>query len=241
MIYDPHTPVDSVFNKIIWFQDLCILCNNQKSDGQLVQMAYIIFNRTKAFMNILLKWNIKLPVDKTYNNFKLHMRTQYHALREVEALTVINSAINQANLFQEMTLQQEKMILDIKNTLHNELQGSLMEALLVIQPTSTSTEDIFTLTTPLMNSTSTGSTSTMESLLTIIKNLESKVDKLYKPNQYSTNNNNHRQQSSSTNYNPSTDKINPATRKIVEKILLDMRVLYTQRKRLSYSSTRTPS
>ena len=51
--------VDTVFNKANWFQDLCILCDNKKSDRQLVQITYIIFNRTRAFMDVLLKWNKK--------------------------------------------------------------------------------------------------------------------------------------------------------------------------------------
>ena len=32
LVYDPTQPVDTVFNKINWFQDLCNLCNNKKSD-----------------------------------------------------------------------------------------------------------------------------------------------------------------------------------------------------------------
>ena len=54
-VYDIQAPVDTVFNKINWFQDLCELCNNGKSDRQLVQLAYIIFNRTRVFMDSLLK------------------------------------------------------------------------------------------------------------------------------------------------------------------------------------------
>ena len=39
LVYDPTQPVDTVLNKINWFQDLCNLCNNKKSDRQLVQLA----------------------------------------------------------------------------------------------------------------------------------------------------------------------------------------------------------
>ena len=51
MVYDPNTPVDTVFNKIKIFQDLCILTSNEKSDHQLVQIVYLIFNKTRAFMD----------------------------------------------------------------------------------------------------------------------------------------------------------------------------------------------
>jgi len=43
MIYDPQAPVDTVFNQLNWFQDLCSLSNNKKSDRQMVQIAYIIY------------------------------------------------------------------------------------------------------------------------------------------------------------------------------------------------------
>ena len=55
--YDPHTPVDKVFNKITLLQDLCIITHNNKTDKQLCQMAYLIFNCTRAFMDSLKKWN----------------------------------------------------------------------------------------------------------------------------------------------------------------------------------------
>ena len=64
MVYDPNTPVDTVFNKIKIFQALCILTSNDKSDRQLVKIAYLIFNKTRAFMDSLKKWNEKAMNDK---------------------------------------------------------------------------------------------------------------------------------------------------------------------------------
>ena len=58
--YDLATPVDSVFNRIKAFQDLCILTKNQKTDRQLIQLAYLVFNKNKAFMDSLKTWNAKL-------------------------------------------------------------------------------------------------------------------------------------------------------------------------------------
>ena len=43
--YDPVTYVDSVFNKIKAFQDLCILTSKDKSDSQLVSLDYLIFTK----------------------------------------------------------------------------------------------------------------------------------------------------------------------------------------------------
>jgi len=89
--YDLSTPVDSVFNRIKAFLDLCILTGNDKTDRQLVQLAHLMFNKTKAFMDSLKAWNLKLLPDKTFANFKLHMREEHHALRQVGALTIRDS------------------------------------------------------------------------------------------------------------------------------------------------------
>ena len=97
-IYYPKMPVDTIFNKVNWFQDFCILCDNKKSDRQLVQITYIIFNRTRAFMDVLLQQNKNRSADKTYENFKIHMREEYRALKEVGALTINDSLITQANM-----------------------------------------------------------------------------------------------------------------------------------------------
>ena len=46
MIYDPSQNIDSVFNKVQEFQDLCTLLNNAKTDTQLVTYAYLCFEKT---------------------------------------------------------------------------------------------------------------------------------------------------------------------------------------------------
>ena len=98
IIYDPATQVDSVFNKIDDFQDVCVLTSNAKSDTQLVNMAYLIFQKSGIFMNSLREWNKKTPADKTYVNMKSFMRNEYLQLQEVGGLTIQNSMTNQANL-----------------------------------------------------------------------------------------------------------------------------------------------
>ena len=62
-VYDPQMPVDKVFTKITLFQDLCVITNNDKTDKQLVQMAYLIFNQTRAFVDTLKTWNAKDSAD----------------------------------------------------------------------------------------------------------------------------------------------------------------------------------
>ena len=69
-VYYPHLPVDKVLTKITLFHDLCTITNKNKTDKQLIQMAYLIFNCTRAFVDTLKKWNAKNTDDKTYSNLK---------------------------------------------------------------------------------------------------------------------------------------------------------------------------
>ena len=53
LVYDTSKTVDTVFNKIQGFQDLCTLIKNEKTDAQLVSYAYIVFQQTGIFMESL--------------------------------------------------------------------------------------------------------------------------------------------------------------------------------------------
>ncbi len=68
--YNPLTPVDKVFSQVTLFQDLCAITNNDKSDKQLCQITYLIFSRTRAFVDALKNWNAKSPDEKTFAQFK---------------------------------------------------------------------------------------------------------------------------------------------------------------------------
>lgn len=69
--------------------------------------------------------------NKTFANFKTHMRTSYHALNEVGALTIEDSSINQANLIQELSLQKETLTQDINDT----LQSNILDAMKMMSNT----------------------------------------------------------------------------------------------------------
>ena len=79
--YDPQAPVDKVFSQISTFQDLCLITNNGKTDQQLCQIAYLIFHRTRTFQDALKTWNAKKTEEKTFANFKGHMRTEHQSLK----------------------------------------------------------------------------------------------------------------------------------------------------------------
>ena len=57
MHYDPTKPVDTVFSATDRFRDLYILTDKPKSDNQLTNISYIIFNKLQIFMDSLKMWN----------------------------------------------------------------------------------------------------------------------------------------------------------------------------------------
>ena len=66
MHYNPTTPVDTVFSTVDKFWDLCILTDQLKSDSQLTNIVYILFNKPRFFMEVLKIWNKQDSPDKTY-------------------------------------------------------------------------------------------------------------------------------------------------------------------------------
>ena len=122
-VYDPATNVDTVFNAIQAFNELCVLLNNAKSDTQLVTYAYLIFQKNGIFMEGLKSWNSKASNTKTFSEFKKHMRQEYSDLQDVGGLTINNSLTNQVNMIQELKDHQELMT----NNLKSEFNSNLME------------------------------------------------------------------------------------------------------------------
>ena len=56
MVYDPSTNVETIFNKIQDCQDICGLIGKDKTDSQLVDTAYLIFQKSGLFRDSLLRW-----------------------------------------------------------------------------------------------------------------------------------------------------------------------------------------
>ena len=73
--YDPSTHINTVFNKIQDFQDICYLVGQAKPEYQLVNQAYIILQKNPIFKDSLISWN-KRQVNKTYSDFKTFMRSE---------------------------------------------------------------------------------------------------------------------------------------------------------------------
>ena len=92
---------------------LCQLLKKAKTDSQLVDFAYIIFQKSGLFMNALMHWN-KRTTNTTYADFRKFIQEEYHALDAVGGLTVANSTFNQANAVQELKAHQEQLTEHLK-------------------------------------------------------------------------------------------------------------------------------
>ena len=141
MTYDPTTPVDTVFSVVDKFRDLCILTEQPKTDAQLTNVAYIIFNKPRFFMDSLKNWN-KKTTNKTYADFKLHMRKEYNELRQVGALSIRDSKL-QVQLHHTQTPQDFSS--QISATVTKDLRSTIMDAIMALYnntdtPSTSSTE-----------------------------------------------------------------------------------------------------
>ena len=67
--YNPNTPINTVFSVVDKVRELCILTKQPKSDSQLTNIAYIIFNKPRFFKESLKTWN-KATSNKTYSALK---------------------------------------------------------------------------------------------------------------------------------------------------------------------------
>lgn len=73
MIYDTSQHIDTVFTKIQRFLYLCTLLKCNKTEQQLINYAYLIFQKIGVFQNSLIKWNEKTE-NTTWNEFRIFMR-----------------------------------------------------------------------------------------------------------------------------------------------------------------------
>ena len=183
MMYDPASPVQTVFNKIKSFQDLCTLLQKPKTDGQLVTLGYLIFSKTRVFMDALKHWNEKSSSDKTFAKFKTHMRNEHLALRQVGALTLKDSELSQANMLQLLTDNQNKLAQDMQTQLANTMQDNMQHAFHALGLRDENEENV----PPFRNANSANSV-TNDKLVALLQELQTKVDTLSDENKLLSSN-----------------------------------------------------
>ena len=178
-VYDPASPVQTVFNKIKSFQDLCTLLQKPKTDGQLVTLGYLIFSKTRIFMDALKTWNEKSDGDKTFVKFKTHMRNEHLALRQVGALMMKDSELSQANMLQLLTDNQNKLAQEMQSQLTNTMQDSMQHAFHALGLRDENEENVL----PFCKNNSANSV-TNDKLMALLQDLQTKVDTLSDENKF---------------------------------------------------------
>ena len=120
--------MNSVFNKLQEFQDICNLVDQPKQDYQMVNMAYIIFQKCPIFKDSLIRWNRRVQ-ENSYNDFKNFMRQEYNELAKVGGLTVGSTFGQSVNLVQQIDdikHHTERVTNDMKQEIRDTLQAFYM-------------------------------------------------------------------------------------------------------------------
>ena len=121
-------------------------------------------------MESLKVWN-RQDNNKTYTDFKIHIRKEYNELRKVGALTIQQSQLNpQVNNVQEPTT-------DLTSAITSELRSTIMDVIISIQQVPE--ETMTTPTNPQANNV--GANDPVIQLTKMVQTLQEKVDKMTKP------------------------------------------------------------
>ena len=148
-------------------------------------------------MDSLKTCNAKLLPSNTFINFKLHMREEHHALREVGALSIRDSKLLQANMIQQLTDCQDKLTQDLNLQYVHTMQETFPQAMNILHTTNLNSDILPS--TQQVNNITTDSKVTNAQLFTFPKSLPNKVDRL--------------EINKSSTHIETTSNINPRTRK----------------------------
>ena len=184
MIHSPDQHPNIIFNKIKQFQTLCQLIEKSRSDDQWVDMGYIIFTKSTAYKDALITWNAKDDADKTFVNFKTHIIQRYHALDQVDGLTIQDSSLN---LVQTLTEHQDRLTSELKNEINHNMQVNFLEVVRNLQSYS----DQEAPTPPLVAtepSLSANVVTNDTAILQLLKTMEAKINRLEASNATKTKN-----------------------------------------------------
>ena len=112
-VYDPSTPIDTMFNSINDLADYAAQGKAPFTQQQIINFGYDMLNNTGKFGSYLREWNRKPTEEQTWTNFQEFFRvareelkdtsnlraddTQYHANMVKEIINGIKNEINSAN------------------------------------------------------------------------------------------------------------------------------------------------
>ena len=126
-------PVDTIFSEIDDLAAIAKIASAPITARQNINIAYIHFQKFHIFKSSLNKWDEKDNNEKTWPNFKVHLRIAHKSLRRIGALTI------------EETLNREEVM--------NMVTDGVVQAFQQIQPPSLDETQSDTTTTNNTNST----------------------------------------------------------------------------------------
>ena len=116
--------MDIVFNETDKYCDLSTLTGHTIDDRRKCQFAYVIFPKSRAFLDSLKKWNPCPSVTKTYDRMIDFMCDERKALEAVDTLTIQDS-LNQVEMLKAIQNQQD----ELTQRLEERMQINLVNAL----------------------------------------------------------------------------------------------------------------
>ena len=109
--------IDSAFNKVDGFVDLCELIKDPLSDRSKIMLSYKTISKHNVFMDSLKTWNRKPLPAKTYSNMKTFFRAEY------SGLTLSNSVLSHVDILQGLKNHQEAMAVQTEQNLKINMIG----------------------------------------------------------------------------------------------------------------------
>lgn len=100
-VYDPATPIDTVFNAINDLADYAARGRVPYTQQQIVNFGYDILNNTGKFGHYLREWNRKPPNEQTWTNFQNFFRSAREELKDTSNLRADETPYH-ANIVQEI-------------------------------------------------------------------------------------------------------------------------------------------
>ena len=108
-VYDPNKSINILLTAIQEHVDLLKIAGAELSDTQIQDLAYLLVNRYQIYKEALVNWN-KLPDPKTWEQMKTHLRDEYQALKNVNALSISESMLNTTDIVDELKNHQQNLL-----------------------------------------------------------------------------------------------------------------------------------
>ena len=111
-IYNPRDPLASVFLVVDDLVKLAALAATPLSSAQQVNIGSVILHKTGKFPQLIVEWNRKPIVNKTWANFKTHFRTAHKDLRATTDITAQDAGMHHTNMVRDVVSALQETMSD---------------------------------------------------------------------------------------------------------------------------------